>query len=106
MELGAVVYTDDNRAYTSLPFPHATVRHSVREFVDGKAHTNGIESFWAMLKRGYQGIYHKMSKKHLHRYITEFEGRHNDRPLDTLSQMTCIVQGAVGKRLRYADLTA
>lgn len=106
VQLGGVVYTDDSRAYASLPFPHATVKHSVSEYVDGKAHTNGIESFWAMLKRGYHGVYHRMSVKHLNRYITEFQSRHNHRPLDTIQQMQAIAQDMVGKRLRYADLIA
>ena len=70
------------------------------------AHTNGLESFWAMLKRGYVGIYHWMSGKHLDRYVTEFEGRHNSRPQDTLSQMADLVRGCIGKRLRYVDLIA
>ena len=56
------------------------------------------------MKRGYTGIYHWMSTKHLHRYVTEFEGRHNSRPMDTIDQMRTIVQGCVGKRLRYVDL--
>lgn len=47
-----------------------------------------------------------MSAEHLHRYVWEFEGRHNDRPLDTLAQLTAIVQGMMGKRLRYEDLIA
>ena len=68
------------------------------------ASTNGMESFWAGLKRGYQGVYHWFSEKHLHRYVSEFEGRHNDRPLDTMDQMTAIVQGMMGRRLRYLDL--
>ena len=49
---GAMVYTEENMAYYGLPFPHETVKHSVREYVHGQAHTNGIESLWAMLKRG------------------------------------------------------
>ena len=70
------------------------------------AHTNGIESFWAMLKRGYHGTYHQMSPKHLDRYVTEFSGRHNAREADTIDQMQRTVRGMAGKRLRYDDLAA
>ena len=70
------------------------------------AHTNGLESFWAMLKRRYVGIFHWMSRKHLDRYASEFEGRRNDRPMDTLAQMAKLVRGYIGRRLRYVDLTA
>ena len=66
------------------------------------AHTNGVESFWSLLKRGYIGIYHHFSRKHLHRYSSEFEGRHNQRPQDTLKQMVLMATGLEGKRLRYA----
>lgn len=100
----APVYTDEARAYVGLPRPHEAVKHSVGEYVRQQVHTNGMESHWAMLKRGYVGIYHWMSDKHLHRYIAEFEGRHNIRPLDTITQMVAMVRGAVGKRLRYEDL--
>ena len=68
------------------------------------AHTNGMESFWSMLQRGYMGVYHQMSAKHLHRYVMEFSGRHNSRPLDTAAQMAKMARGTVGKRLRYSDL--
>ena len=57
-----------------------------------------------MLKRGYTGTYHHISPKHLHRYVDEFSGRHNVRPLDTLDQMAAIVRRAAGKRLTYAEL--
>ena len=100
----ATVYTDDARAYIGLRRAHETVSHSAGEYVNGMASTNGMESFWAGLKRGYQGVYHWFSTKHLHRYVSEFEGRHNDRPLDTLDQMVAIVQGMMGRRLRYIDL--
>ena len=105
-DTSAIIYTDEARAYAGIPRADLTVKHSVGEYVRGQAHTNGLESFWASMKRGYIGIYHKMSPKHLHRYVAEFEGRHNDRPRDTLSQMTAIVRGTIGKRLRYVDLIA
>ena len=71
---GATVYTDDAKAYKGMPFDHESVRHSVGEYVRDMAHTNGIESFWAMLKRAHKGVYHKISAKHLHRYVDEFAG--------------------------------
>ena len=89
-----------------MSFKHEAVKHSVGEYVDGMAHTNGIESFWALLKRGYHGTYHHMSEKHLGRYVNEFAGRHNERSRDTLDQMQLIVDGMVGKRLRYKELIA
>ena len=103
---GATVYTDDHGGYYGMPFKHETAKHSVSEYVNGMAHTNGIESFWALLKRGYHGTYHHMSEKHLKRYVTEFSGRHNDRKSDTLDQMAAIVRGMNGKRLPYRDLVA
>ena len=102
---GARVFTDESRAYTGL-LNHATVRHSVGEYVDGSTHVNGIESFWSMFKRGYHGTYHRLSPKHLARYVNEFCGRHNIRDLDTVDQMAVVTLGMVGRRLRYADLVA
>ena len=101
---GATVYTDDAAAYKGMPFDHASVRHSVGEFVDGMAHTNGIESFWSMLKRAHKGVYHKISAKHLQRYVDEFSGRHGVRERDTIDQMQLIVAGMIGKRLMYKEL--
>ena len=103
---GAKVYTDQAAGYKGMPFDHEAVNHSISEYVRDQAHTNGIESFWSMLKRGYHGTYHHMSAKHLDRYAGEFAGRHNDREADTLNQMTGIVAGMTGKRLRYSDLIA
>ena len=105
-EATAQVYTDEAAAYQGLARPHQAVKHSAREYVHGMAHTNGIESHWAMLKRGYVGVYHQMSVKHLPRYVAEFEGRHNRRPLDTVDQMARMAKGAEGKQLRYQDLVA
>ena len=101
---GATVYTDEAKAYEGMPFEHEAVNHSVGEYVRGQAHTNSMESFWSMLKRGYHGTYHHMSAKHLDRYVTEFSGRHNDREADTIDQMAHTAQGMIGKRLRYKDL--
>ena len=102
----ATVYTDEASAYKSLPFDHESVRHSTGEYVKGMAHTNGIESFWATLKRAHKGVYHKMSEKHLQRYVNEFAGRHNIRRADTADQMRNVVASMVGKRLMYRDLIA
>jgi len=102
----AMVYTDEARAYNGLARPHEAVKHSVGEYVRLMAHTNGMESHWATLKRGYDGVYHHFSAKHLDRYVNEFAGRHNFRPRDTAEQMAELATGAVGKRLPYADLIA
>ena len=104
---GTTVYTDEALAYRGLADQvHEAVKHSVGEYVRDQAHTNGLESFWAGLKRGHDGIYHKMSPKHLDRYVNEFSGRHNNRPKDTIAQMKGVVDGMEGKRLRYVDLIA
>jgi len=105
----ATVYTDEASAYEKLPvtLTHETVNHSKGEYVrTGGIHTNGIESFWAMFKRGYKGIYHKMSPKHLHRYVGEFQHRHNIREGDTLAQMAHGIQSMEGKHMTYRQLIA
>lgn len=102
---GAMVYTDDHKAYQGLP-RHETVQHSVAEYVRDQAHVNGIESFWAGLKRGYHGTFHHVSPEHLHRYVSEFAGRHSRRGLDAERMMERTVAGMIGRRLRYAELVA
>ena len=104
---GSQVYTDQHTGYRGLTrhgFTHASVNHSAKQYVDGACHTNGIESFWSMFKRGYIGTFHSLSRKHVQRYVNEFAGRHNDRSLDTLCQMGRIATGFHGKTLRYKDL--
>ena len=103
---GATVYTDEAAAYKGLPRTHEAVKHSVSEYVRGMAHTNGVESFWSTLKRAHMGTFHKLSPKHLDRYVQEFAGKHNTRELGTLAQMTALVAGLVGQRLMYRDLIA
>lgn len=102
----ATVYTDESGAYASLPFDHDTIKHSASEYVKGDAHTNGIESFWSMFKRAKKGTFHKISPKHLHRYVREFAYRHNLREEDTAEIMREIFAGMIGKRLMYKDLIA
>ena len=105
---GAQVYSDGHSGYAPLDgeYKHKAVQHSAGTYVIEQAHTNGIESFWSMLKRGYMGTFHHFSAKHLGRYVAEFAGRHNIRDLDTVAQMAVVTRGMVGKRLTYADLVA
>ena len=102
---GATIYTDEASVYEGLP-NHESVKHGVGEFVRGQIHTNGMESFWSLLKRAHMGTFHKMSPKHLDRYVTEFEGRYNIRELDTTDQLTKAARGMDGKRLTYEMLIA
>ncbi len=101
---GATVYTDGASTYRGIPSRVAQSRP--RQVCPGHAHTNGIEPFWAMLKRGIVGTFHHVSPKHIDRYVSEFAGRNNMRPLDTLEQMKRIAEGMSGRRLRYRDLIA
>ena len=108
VEPGAAVYTDEHRSYVGLDkdFDHDAVNHRVGEYVDGMVHTNGMESFWSMLKRAHKGTFHKISRKHLQRYVQEFAGKHNIRDSGTLAQMRDTAVRLVGRRLLYRDLIA
>ena len=102
------VYTDDHASYLGLT-NHYAVNHTAKEWtvstaIGDLAHTNGIESFWATLKRAYHGTYHQISKKHLNRYVSQFAGKHNIRSMDTIDQMESVVLGMQGKQLTYNAL--
>ena len=103
-----IVMTDQYAAYRNLGRRRESVNHSVGEYVRGMAHVNGIESFWARVSAGYKGIFTKISKKHMQRYLDEFCHRHNKRvdSMDTVDMMKLIGCGMLGKRLRYRDLIA
>lgn len=105
-EEDATVYTDDAAAYKGVDREHESVRHSVSEYVRGMAHTNGIESFWSMFDRSFHGTFHKLSPKHLHRYVSEAAGKHNIRDSGTIAQMRDTVARLVGERLLWRDLVA
>ncbi len=108
---GSTVYTDEALAYAGLPtlfngLSHETVNHSAGEYVRGKAHTNGVESFWALLKRGYTGVFHDFTWKHLDRYLAEFSQRWNMLGLTSEERIDAILKAGIGERLTYASLTA
>lgn len=106
---GASVYTDEFLSYKNLwEYNHKTVNHSVKQFVNEQASTNGVESFWATLKRGYNGVYHHWDKKHMTRYINEFVFRMNEGNVrrHTMERIASLVDAAVGKRLTYKALIA
>lgn len=106
--VGASVVTDEFAAYRGLSsqgYIHHTVNHSAGEYVRNYCiHTNGIESFWALLKRGHYGIYHFMSAKHLHRYVNEFAFRQNTRESGTMGFIDQTIGRMIGKRLTYKGL--
>ncbi len=102
----AAIYTDEARACSGLP-NRESVNHGAGEYVrDDGVSTNGMESFWSMLKRGHVGTFHNISPKHMDRYVQEFAGKHNLRDADTNDQMAGVIAGMEGKRLTYADLIA
>lgn len=104
---GSDVFTDEHRGYLGLAgYKHQAVKHSVGEYVRGMAGTNGVESFWALLKRGYAGVFHKISPKHLHRYVNEFSTRHNMSDMDYKECFARTVRLMVDKRLTYKQMIA
>ena len=108
VEPGSTIYTDEHQSYPGMPeYTHKWVNHTAKEYVNGLASTNGIESVWVVLKRGYDGVYHKMSIKHLPRYINEFAFRLNEGNVKnhTLTRLDSFVDGVAGKRLTYKRLT-
>ena len=93
---GTTVYTDEAPGYQGMAdMDHHTVNHGAGEYVVDRSHTNGMESFSSMLKRGYHGIFHKIGHWHLNCYVNGFCGRHNIRDLDTVEMMLSMVAGMV-----------
>lgn len=111
IELGTQLYTDDNVLFDDLDglfFRHESVNHSAGEYARGAASTNSIESVWAVLKRGVYGVYHKVTPKHLSRYLNEFSFRLNEGNVKrhSLERLDSFIDSISGKRLTYAGLTA
>jgi len=107
VQKGATVFTDEAQAYSGLraDYVHETINHLVA-YVDGNVHTNGIENFWSLLKRGLNGTYVSVEPFHLFRYVDEQAFRFNNRkPMEDADRFSYLVRKAVGKRLTYAELT-
>lgn len=106
IDKSARLMTDESGLYRTVgkwfDGGHHAVKHSIREYVKaGDIHTNTIEGFFALLKRGIYGTFHSVSKKHLHRYLSEFEYRYNTRAMDDGARTVGAIRKAEGKRLTY-----
>ncbi len=111
VEVGSTLMTDEHAAYNGMDgllFKQERVNHSAGEYVKGMAHTNGIESVWAVLKRGLHGVYHHVTEKHLDRYVDEFAFRLNEGNVarHTLQRLDSFVDAVAGKHITYKELTA
>jgi hypothetical protein len=109
VETGSTINTDEAGAYeglSALAFEHETVNHKAGEFVRDGITTNGVESVFAVLKRGLHGVYHHASPKHLSRYVDEFTFRLNEGNVKhhTLTRLDSFIDGVAGKRLTYKGL--
>lgn len=107
VEAGSVVVSDEYQVYRKLAqvYTHEYVRHSAKEFVNGRAHTNGLEGFWSHFKRMIDGIYHNISMAHLQSYVNEFSLRWNTRRSATADRFDLIL-GNIAGRLTYKTLIA
>lgn len=109
VQFGSTLHTDDHRGYKGLQgvaFNHATVNHSAKEYVRGNVTTNGVESVWAVMKRGLHGVYHHASEKHLGRYVNEFTFRLNDGNVKrhTVDRLDSFIDATVGCGITYKRL--
>ena len=104
---GTVLYSDALQSYSGLEanYVHQVVDHAV-QYVDGRVHTNGLENFWSLLKRGISGTYVSVEPFHLFRYLDEQMFRYNNRKeLDDAGRFSLAVSQIVGKRITFAQLT-
>ena len=109
VEIGSTLHTDEAGCYSDMDglfFRHETINHSAGEYSRDGVTTNGVESVFAVMKRGLIGVYHHASKKHLSRYVDEFAFRLNDGNVKrhTLDRLDSFIEGVAGKRLTYKAL--
>ena len=106
VEAMSKVYTDEFVSYKRVGGrfqEHATVNHTAGEYARGKVHTNTIEGYFSLLKRGLNGIYHKVSQEHLHRYLSEFDFRYSNRKIEDTERAALALKGVLGKRLTLRE---
>ncbi len=111
VEAGSTLHTDEAAAYGNIGglfFEHQTINHGAGEYSRDGVTTNGIESVWAVLKRGLHGVYHHASPKHIGRYVNEFTFRLNDGNVrrHTLDRLNSMISATVGRRITYGELIA
>jgi len=112
VDKSAKIMTDDYTGYVGKLgdfAAHHVVNHSAKEYARGEVHTNTVEGYFSILKRGIIGVYHHCEKQHLHRYCSEFDFRYNTRTakgFNDTDRAEELLYGIVGKRLTYAELTA
>lgn len=111
VEVGSTLHTDEATGFQHIGgifYNHETVNHGAKEYVRGSVNTNGIESVWAVMKRGMHGVYHHASAKHLSRYVNEFAFRLNEGDVKrhTLERLASLVVACFGSHITYKELTA
>ena len=105
--VNSLLCTDEHQSYGGMPeYKHRSVNHSTKQYVDRMAYTNGIESVWAILKRGFYGVYHAFNGKHLQRHLNEFVFRLNSGnvKIHTFDRIDTLLKMCIGKQLTYAAL--
>ncbi|HRT84711.1 MAG TPA: IS1595 family transposase [Bacteroidales bacterium] len=106
VDKSSIIMTDDFKSYTGVDHEfaeHHVINHSSKEYVRGEIHTNTIEGYFSLLKRGIIGVYHHVGRQHLHRYLSEFDFRYNRRRIDDVGRSKSALIGIEGKRLLYRD---
>ena len=106
VDKSSTVMTDSFKSYKWIKKEyarHGVIRHDLKQYVKGDVHTNTIEGYFSILKRGINGVYQHVSKKHLQRYLHEFDFRYNTRKVDDATRTTAALSSIEGKRLMYRD---
>jgi transposase-like protein len=106
VEAGSAIFTDELKSYDGLEtdFQHAVINHAV-EYVNGNVHTNTMENFWSLLKRGLHGTYISVEPFHLARYIDEQAFRYNNRKATDADRFVAVMKQVAGRRLTFDRLT-